>query len=83
MSELIQRANLDGHDEIYQRLINMLDGLDEVQSLQASARLILTLANHIGDSTVIFQAIDIASGASMAKFSKTSKDQAALTRQLE
>ena len=83
MSELIQRPNLDRHDEIYQRLITMLEGLDEVQSLQAGARLILTLSNHIGDSAVIFQAIDIASGASMARFSETSKDQAARTRQFE
>lgn len=66
MSTLIRHPNLDQHDEIYQRLIAMLEGLDEVQSLQASARLILTLANHIGDSEVVLQAIELAAATRMS-----------------
>ena len=38
----------------------MHDGLDEAQSLKASARLILALANHIGDSAVVLEAIALA-----------------------
>ena len=60
MSELIRLSNLDRVDDVYERLLAMHEGLDDAQSLKVCARLILTLANHIGDSTVVLQAIDLA-----------------------
>ena len=60
MTALIRHPNLDRADDVYERLLAMHDGLDEAQSLKVSARLILTLANHIGDSEVVLSAIELA-----------------------
>ena len=60
MTALIRQPNLDRVDDIYQQLLAMHDGLDEAQSLKVSARLILALANHIGDSAVVLEAIALA-----------------------
>lgn len=60
MSELIRLPNLDRVDDVYQQLLAMHEGLDEAESLKVSARLILTLANQIGDSRVVLQAIELA-----------------------
>ena len=43
-------------DDLYQRLIALHLGLSEQQSLLLNARLILLLANHIGDSEVLEEA---------------------------
>lgn len=64
MSQLIRTPNLDRVDDVYQQLLQMHEGLDESQSLKASARLILTLANHIGSSAVVLEAIALATLAS-------------------
>jgi hypothetical protein len=50
-------------DDFYEALIEMHRGLDDEQSEQANARLILLLANHIGDIDVLRQALRIARGA--------------------
>ncbi len=63
MTRLIRHPNLERVDDIYQQLLRMHEGLDEAQSLQASARLILLLANHIGDSSVVLSAIALAGSA--------------------
>ena len=60
MSELIRLPHLDRVDDVYQQLLALHEGLDEAQSLKVNARLILTLANHIGDSAVVLQAIELA-----------------------
>ncbi|WP_120969559.1 DUF2783 domain-containing protein [Comamonas sp. lk] len=60
MSELIRQAHLDHVDDVYQQLLQMHEGLDEAQSLKVCAKLILTLANHIGDSAVVMEAIELA-----------------------
>ena len=66
MSALIREARLDRVDDVYEQLIRMHEGLDEAQSLKLCARLILTLANHIGDSEVVLEAIALARGSSTA-----------------
>lgn len=63
MTALIRHPNLDRVDDIYERLLAMHDGLDEAQSLKVSARLILVLANHIGNSDVVLSAIALAKPA--------------------
>ena len=49
--------NLDAPDEFYEALIDMHRGLDAQQSAMANARLILLLANHVGDLAVLRQAL--------------------------
>ncbi|MBB5222341.1 hypothetical protein HNP73_002277 [Amaricoccus macauensis] len=44
-------------DDLYQKLVALHDGLSEADSLRVWAKLVLILANHIGDREVIEQAI--------------------------
>ena len=57
MSALIVTPNLSQVDDVYQWLIDGHAGLSETDSLRLNARLILLLANHIGDPRVIREAI--------------------------
>lgn len=57
MSELDLRPNLSNHDDLYERLIALHEGLSEEESRKANAKLILLLANHIGETAVIEDAI--------------------------
>ena len=52
----------DDPDEVYETLIHMHDGLDDAQSQVVNARLILILANHIGDRDILGEAIALARG---------------------
>ncbi len=54
------KLNLSNPDEIYQALVDLHAGLSEEQGRRVSAKLILLLANHIGDEQVIREAIEIA-----------------------
>jgi hypothetical protein len=47
-------------DEFYEQLINAHDGLSDEQSEALNARLILLLANHIGDLRVLREALQAA-----------------------
>ena len=49
--------NIADPDDFYAELINSQRDLDEEQALRMNARLILLLANHIGDRTVLTEAI--------------------------
>lgn len=60
MSELILTPNLARPDDFYARLVAIHDGLDEEESAALNARLILVLANHIGDHEVLEQALETA-----------------------
>jgi len=52
--------NLPAPDELYYELIALHDGLSDEQSALVNARLILLLANHIGDIGVLREALAIA-----------------------
>jgi hypothetical protein len=52
--------NLDRPDDFYEALLNTHYGLSEDKSRDLNARLILILANHIGDMDVLKQALDAA-----------------------
>lgn len=54
--------NLESPDAFYEALVDMHRGLTEDQSEIANAKLILVLANHIGDLEVLGQAMQIARG---------------------
>lgn len=47
-------------DDFYEALIEMHQGLSDEQSLAVNARLVLLLANHIGDISVLREAMAIA-----------------------
>jgi len=60
MSRLSLTTNIANPDELYDWLIALHDGLDDQQSAVANSKLILLLANHIGDEAVIREAIGYA-----------------------
>jgi hypothetical protein len=57
MATLNTEANIAAPDDFYERLIAMHRGLTDGQSALVNARLILLLANHIGDPDVLAQAM--------------------------
>jgi hypothetical protein len=57
---LITTPNLADPDAFYEALIAMHRGLSEAESHAANARLILLLANHIGDLDTLREAMDAA-----------------------
>lgn len=52
--------NLPRPDDFYEKLIDMHRDLTDEQSRDVNARLILLLANHIGDLNVLEEAMAIA-----------------------
>jgi hypothetical protein len=59
-SKLIVSANLAEADSFYEALIESHRNLSEADSAALNARLILVLANHIGQLDVLLQALDAA-----------------------
>ncbi|SNS78050.1 DUF2783 domain-containing protein [Antarctobacter heliothermus] len=57
MAELTLTPNLDRPDDFYAELIAAHDGLSEDESAAFNARLILILANQIGNTQVISAAL--------------------------
>ena len=60
MSALITDINLADPDGFYEALINTHSDLTPTQSEALNARLVLLLANHIGDLSVLRQAMKLA-----------------------
>ena len=60
MSELTLTPNIPGPDEFYDELLSAHEGLSDKESEALNARLVLVLANHIGDRDVLRAAIDAA-----------------------
>ncbi len=58
---LTTTANLAAPDDFYEALIEAHRGLTEAASHQMNARLVLLLANHIGDMGVLREALAAAS----------------------
>lgn len=61
---LITDPNIADPDGFYAELIDAHDALSEDDSAALNARLVLLLANHIGDRTVIRDALSAASAVS-------------------
>lgn len=57
MNTLNIGPNLDVPDDFYAELLAAHEGLSKPESDALNARLILVLANHIGDAEVLTQAI--------------------------
>lgn len=64
MADLITRPNLGDTDDFYSALLAAHEGLDAAGTHRLNARLVLILANHIGDRQALDEALSRARGAS-------------------
>jgi hypothetical protein len=55
---LITSLNIDCPDDFYEELIAIHNGLTDSESLKLNAKLIMVLANHIGDRSVLTEALE-------------------------
>ena len=53
MATLVTDPNIAAPDDFYEELIGMHRGLTDAQSALVNAKLVLLLANHIGDAGVL------------------------------
>lgn len=60
MSDLNLEPNIKDPDGFYEKLINTHQGLNDEESERLNARLILILANHVGDRSVLDHALEVA-----------------------
>ncbi|GAB4392677.1 MAG: DUF2783 domain-containing protein [Kiloniellaceae bacterium] len=65
-AHLVTDPNLDAADDFYAALTELHRDLDEAESAKVNAKLILLLANHIGDAEVLKEAIALARPAEKA-----------------
>ena len=56
-SYLRTSLNIASPDDFYQALLDTHTGMTEEQSEKLNAKLILILANHIGDERVLYEAL--------------------------
>ena len=61
MSHLITTPNLENPDGFYAELLAKHKGLTDTNSHALNAQLVLILANHIGDRSVLTEALTLAS----------------------
>ena len=59
MNRLNTSTNLIQHDDLYEQSVGLHEGLSLEESLKVTAKFSLLLANHIGDTQVILDAIDV------------------------
>jgi 5-carboxymethyl-2-hydroxymuconate isomerase len=57
MNDLNTKANIAGADDFYAELLSIHEGRSKEQSDAINARLILLLANHIGDRATLSDAM--------------------------
>ena len=72
MSTLVTESRLTDPDRSYRALIEAHRGLSDEDSAALNSRLVLILANHIGDHAVLQEAITLAR-QSMEPVKETSK----------
>ncbi|WP_417320551.1 DUF2783 domain-containing protein [Emcibacter sp.] len=57
---LNMKANIKDPDSFYHALIQAHEGLGDEESQELNARLIIVLANQVGDAEVLKQALELA-----------------------
>jgi hypothetical protein len=57
---LKRQPNVKDPDRLYALIIDAHNGLTNVDSVALNARLVLLLANHIGDEAVLREALEVA-----------------------
>ena len=60
MPKLVTTPNIDRPDDFYAALLALHEGRGKEESDAVNARLILLLANHVGDMDVLREALDAA-----------------------
>ena len=60
MSNIKLNANIENCDSFYSKLLAAHDGLSDEESENFNSRLILILANHIGDEKILEEASEMA-----------------------
>lgn len=60
MGALIQTPNIPDHDGFYAELLGAHKGLSAAESQALNARLVLILANHVGDRAALSEALELA-----------------------
>ncbi|GAB3364209.1 MULTISPECIES: DUF2783 domain-containing protein [Giesbergeria] len=73
------QPTLSSYDDFYEALLTAHQGLTTAQSHAMNARLVLLLANHIGDNAVLAQALQLARGQSASTESASMAGRAAIT----
>ena len=66
MPKLVTTPNIDRPDDFYAALLALHEGRGKEDSDAVNARLILLLANHIGDMDVLRDALDAAGNVDQA-----------------
>ncbi len=60
MSEKLRTdPQIEDPDDFYARLIDLHEGLSSDESNSLNCKLILLMANHIGDREVLFEVLDV------------------------
>lgn len=67
MSGLITTPNIADPDGFYAELLALHEGRDKAESEAINARLVLILANHIGDRAVLRDAFETAASVGRAR----------------
>ena len=73
MTKLRTDPNIVDPDGFYAELLEMHEGRDKAESDAINARLVLTLANHIGDREVLSEAFAAAVGPTRYSIKKVSE----------
>ena len=60
MAKLKTNPNVATPDDVYEMLVAMVEGCDLETALLRTNKLVLALANHIGDDEIIAKAVSIA-----------------------
>lgn len=68
---LVTTANLTAADDFYAALIAAHEGMEKAESDAFNARLILLMANHIGDLATLKEALTLAAGPKPQRGGKT------------
>ncbi len=72
MTDLITKPNIIDPDDFYAQLLELHESLTKDESDALNARLILLLANHIGDRKILTQAFNLAQQANTTNKDNTS-----------
>ncbi|WP_018697806.1 DUF2783 domain-containing protein [Amorphus coralli] len=67
MSGLVTESRFPNPDAAYHALVDAHRGLSEEESADLNVRLVLILANHVGDLSVLQEALDAARKATFAR----------------
>jgi hypothetical protein len=73
------QSNMASYDDFYEALLSAHQDLETAESHAMNARLVLLLANHIGDLSVLQEALRIARGKPASTDSASRAERAVIT----